>query len=149
RGRGQRQGFTLVEIMIVITIIAVMAALLLAGGSAVQRKLKQTKTQYEITKVDQSLKGAESKYQGTPKVLPGRLLLYNNVAIYGNTPQQARMNYPGIVQAADVTPLAGPNDFTRSAAVLRSMFGTRLIPPYDPKNPSQLVAWDGARTGTG
>jgi prepilin-type N-terminal cleavage/methylation domain-containing protein len=129
----RRPGFTLIELMIAIAIIATMVALLLSGISAVLRAQKRTQTLVDISKMDNSLKAAGRRY-GDAKALPGALLLCNNIDIYRN-PQTYVSS--GTITAAQAAFIPATKD------VLIKMFGPRLI------SNGLYVYWDGSNNPNG
>ena len=66
--RGQlEQGFTLVEVLIVISIIAILASMSFAGIRVVQEKTKQAQTRTEVSQFTQAI----DRYQTDEKIYPG------------------------------------------------------------------------------
>ena len=53
-----RLGFTLIELMVVITIIAVLVALLMAGVFAALARMAVTQTRYEIGSFEEGFESA-------------------------------------------------------------------------------------------
>ena len=105
RGGTKRAGFTMVELLMVVGIIAVVAALLVAGVSRVMQVQARTETQSDITQMTQALNAAKTSY-GHIECLPSQLILYPNAAMYRS----------------------GTDNLTKSTAnVFRYMFGKRFI----------------------
>ena len=66
--RGQlEQGFTLVEVLIVISIIAILASMSFAGIRVVQEKTRQAQTRTEVSQFTQAI----DRYQTDEKIYPG------------------------------------------------------------------------------
>ena len=119
--RQVRLAFTLIELLIVISIIALLVSLLASAIVRVFDTAKRTETSFEITKLQNALNASMKQY-GDAKVLPSRLLLYNDLSKY----------------KTDTSPLS-----KRSADALRRMFGQRLL-QY-----GTFVYWDGSSNNAG
>ncbi len=74
-----RTGFTLIELLIVIAIIAVLAALLLAGISAVRWKGYDAQEVNDIKQLEIALNNFKAKYNCYP---PSRIVLYPKYSDY-------------------------------------------------------------------
>ncbi|MFM7149211.1 MAG: hypothetical protein ACKO23_05170, partial [Gemmataceae bacterium] len=127
----------MVELLMVVAIIAVVAALLVAGVSRVMQVQARTETQSDITQMTQALNAAKTAY-GHIECVPSQLILFNNMANYssppalGTTPDEKAIN-AGIIK--------------RTANVLRYMFGKRLLSP-DQAGTYAVVGWiPGGSTG--
>jgi general secretion pathway protein G len=84
RKTGRRGGFTLVEILVVIAIIAVLVAMLLPAVMQVIKKGPQTVTASEIGQLDTSIQNFKATMG--PSYFPSRIKLCEKVGDYGNTP---------------------------------------------------------------
>lgn len=114
--RARRSGFTFVEILFVVAIMAVLAALLLAAVQRVLIMQARTETQQEITKIAQSLEVARTKYNDAP-YLPSQLYLFNDTTAYNNP------NHPVVSKL----PQADRDLVKKTGLVLRNMFGKRFV----------------------
>jgi prepilin-type N-terminal cleavage/methylation domain-containing protein len=61
-----RSAFTLVELLVVITIIGILAALITAAGAGALKKARQTKIKAEVDQMDMSLQNFKNTYQAFP-----------------------------------------------------------------------------------
>ncbi len=102
----RRAGYTFVELLMVIAIIAVLAALLLGGVQKVLALQARTEAMSEITKMAAALEQAKAAYDHID-YLPSRLVLHSNVAVYRDEN-------------------AAP-EVKRTAQVFRKMFGRRFL----------------------
>lgn len=100
-----RTAFTAIELLVVVTIIALLAALLVGAASKVLALQARTEAASDITRMQQSLETAKAAYNNI-EYLPSKLRLFNDINIY-RTSNDAEIK--------------------RSAAVLRKMFGRRFI----------------------
>lgn len=66
--RANRSGFTLVEVLTVIAIIALLAALILGLASVAQKKAARTKAEAEITQLESFVTDYQMKYGQVPKL---------------------------------------------------------------------------------
>lgn len=139
----RRTGFTFVELLMVIAIIAVLAALLLGGISKVMALQVRTETVSDITQMAQSLEQAKAGYIGHPEFLPSALVLHHDKRVYQN-PDTA-IN-PDVFARTNVS----MRELTkRSAAVLQAMFGRRVFQSRSTAGPTQhLLNWNGANDVT-
>lgn len=63
---GTRSGFTLLELLAVVTIISILVALILPALSGVRRRATVTAVQTELRQMDQAITMFESRYGGMP-----------------------------------------------------------------------------------
>ncbi len=77
-----RAGFTLIEMLVVITIIVVLVGLLLGGVMYAWNRMKQTQALADVNQLDAGLKAFYAKYKRYP---PSRIHLCSNYSSYGNT----------------------------------------------------------------
>src|SRR4051794_29777052 len=87
RARGARAAFTLIELMVVITIIAVLVALLMAGVSAVMGRVAVTKTRAEIAQFEVALTDFRKTLNDVTYV-PSQIILREDMA-YGSSQLEA------------------------------------------------------------
>jgi len=130
RRPARRAAFTLIELLVVMAIIAVLVGLLMSGVMAVMQAKDRTGNKADITKLDSSLASAlQTNYNGA-KHLPGKLVLWNNISVYQNPPDQ---------------------DTRVSADALRKMFGSNFLRKGGVPDSSgnRIVPWDGTTTATG
>src|SRR5262245_49089724 len=115
--RHGRRAFTLVELLVVITIIAVLVTLTTAGIQAVRKTMPRTQNQSDITKLAEALERAAVEYGRVsgegPRVFPSRLILYNDLSSYSKN-----WTATSVVQDALTK---------RSAQTLRQMFGRNFL----------------------
>ncbi|MFO0878765.1 MAG: prepilin-type N-terminal cleavage/methylation domain-containing protein [Gemmataceae bacterium] len=116
----KRPAFTAVELLVVITIIAILAALVVAAASRVLKMQAWMGASSDITRMQQSLETARAAY-GQIEYLPSKLRLFNDINVYRTTTDA---------------------EVKRSANVLRKMFGRRFI------TNGGTVTWGPAAAGT-
>jgi len=127
-----RSGFTMIELLIVIAVIAVLVGLLLAGVTKALQFASRTETQHDITQMDTALKsGLKSHYRANS--LPGRLVLCNRLDIYVR-PGNYGFN-------TGTTP--NLTDLAISKQTLTAMFGPKLFRTVNGASPT-IVSWDGS-----
>jgi prepilin-type N-terminal cleavage/methylation domain-containing protein len=78
----RRQGFTLIEILVVIAIIAILASLLLAGVIAVMKTGPEVKTRNDILQLQQGINNFHTDKKFYP---PDRIRLCSNHTQYGTS----------------------------------------------------------------
>lgn len=76
-----RNGFTLVELLVVILIIAVLVSLIASAIMTVMNKIPQVRTSTEIAQLSASVRSFMSDYS-LGEAPPSRLLLYETIAAY-------------------------------------------------------------------
>ncbi len=74
--RARRSGFTLVEVLTVIAIIALLAALILGLASTAQKKAARSKAEAEISQLENAVTDYQRKYGRVP---PNRNALLNEL----------------------------------------------------------------------
>jgi prepilin-type N-terminal cleavage/methylation domain-containing protein len=79
--RLRREAYTLIELLIVITIIAILAGLTLAGVMMALRKPAETQSKVEIGQIDGAIQAFISKYDGA-KYVPSRIKVCRNFQTY-------------------------------------------------------------------
>ncbi|MGL4943183.1 MAG: type II secretion system protein [Thermoguttaceae bacterium] len=62
----QRRGFTLVELLVVVAIIAILAGMIMVGGSAAFRTAREAATRMEMTNLERALEMYKTKYGEYP-----------------------------------------------------------------------------------
>jgi prepilin-type N-terminal cleavage/methylation domain-containing protein len=90
--RRERLGFTLLEMMLVVAIIAVMVSLLLAGVQKVLRKIPETQTRTEISQFDTALAAVMSDYS-LSEPPPSHLILREDLNYAGTAVEQASKQF--------------------------------------------------------
>ena len=64
--QARRSGFTLIEVLTVIVIIALLAALILGLAATAQKKAARSKAEAEITQLENAVTDYQSKYGRVP-----------------------------------------------------------------------------------
>lgn len=154
-GPARRAGYTFVELLFVIAIVAILASLLLAAVQRVLILQARTETASDITQMQQSLNAAKAAY-GNVEFLPSQLILYTNAASYQNPPTAVgkqtanafrymfgkRFVSNGVstlnwgVGVADGTVLNGPEVLVFYLGGMRSATGQMIGFSTDPRNPT-------------
>jgi prepilin-type N-terminal cleavage/methylation domain-containing protein len=80
----RRAGFTLIELMIVITVIALLIGLLLPAITGARRNAQIAQVTTEIKSLEGALAAFKAKYGNYP---PSRITLYKNIADWNNDKQ--------------------------------------------------------------
>ncbi|MCC5021462.1 MAG: type II secretion system protein GspG [Candidatus Synoicihabitans palmerolidicus] len=75
RGDGRRFGFTLIEIVVVIAIVAVLAAIVLNVSAGVQRRAAVDRVQAELAVLDAGLEAYRRVFGSYPQMSGGAVLL--------------------------------------------------------------------------
>lgn len=81
--RPWRQGFTLIEMLVVVAIIATLLALLLPAVQAARGAAFRAQTKTDINKMEESMQAYMKNYNGRP--LPSTVYLCENVQLYTTT----------------------------------------------------------------
>ena len=137
RSRRHRAGFTLVELLTVIAIIGILAALLLPALSAVKRSAQKAKAQTEIQGLATAIQGYDSAYGRFP-VSPAAQAAANPDFTYGGIYQTPSGAWPNPVPA---------NYQTNNSDVIASLMNLTYYPGTTTptinanyqKNPQQTV----------
>ncbi len=87
RRPGRRGGFTLIELMVVVTIIAVLVSLLSSAIIVAINKMDEVKTRNEISSLGSGLVQFQTDFNVQKSAPPSRIWLRQNVASY-NTGNQ-------------------------------------------------------------
>lgn len=80
-----RDGFTLIELMVVIVIIAILMALILPAIGAVRRNIQQAAVSAEITQLDQAIASFKARFGTEP---PSSLTIPDSEANWSNADRQ-------------------------------------------------------------
>jgi prepilin-type N-terminal cleavage/methylation domain-containing protein len=107
-----QKGFTIVELLIVIVVIGILAALVLNTFSGVQRRARDTERQTDINSIATQLEVYYNDNSGYP-VLTGQL----------NTDSWATANLKGIDLNALRAPGAAANTMTGTATPTKDQYG--------------------------
>jgi len=78
--RAGRRGFTLVELLVVMTIIAVLIGLLLPAVQVVRKKATMVRAVNDISQLSTSIAGFKTTYNAD--YIPGQIVLRNDVTTY-------------------------------------------------------------------
>lgn len=135
----RRTGYTFIELLMVVVIIAILAALLLGGINKVMAMQARTEVLSDITQMAQSLEQAKAQY-GHVEHLPSCLVLHNDKTKYRNASSDPRLN--GLIPGRTNVSLRDATQ--RSMATLQAMFGRRLFQAKAPANGGELINWDGS-----
>jgi prepilin-type N-terminal cleavage/methylation domain-containing protein len=84
--RSRRGGFTLVELLIVIAIIAIMIALLIPAVQMARRTVKQVQVRNDLEQLQQGIQAFKTHFQ--IPYIPSKLRLRANLAAYNNPQDQ-------------------------------------------------------------
>ena len=76
--KGRRDGFTLVEMLVVVAIIGILAAILVPVVLIARRTAKETQINLTISQLDQALETYKQKYGDYPPDFSNRLLVYSH-----------------------------------------------------------------------
>lgn len=132
----KRQAFTLVELLVVITIIGILISLLIVGVSAAVRTAKEARIGVEIGNMATAMKGYQAKALSFPPDFSGNDTHDMQVALKAHLSRQHRYRKPNDVLPAQMT-----------VAQLDAMYGVAaLYPDNQPSaiglDPSEaLVFW--------
>jgi len=66
-----RRGFSLIELMVVITIIAILSSIVIPAGHAIQKNMKKVEAQKTCTEIRTALMSYLSEYKKFPSINPG------------------------------------------------------------------------------
>lgn len=115
KNNSRRQAFTLVELLAVIAIIGVLAAMLLPTAGAIKAAQLRKRAQTELAKMESAIKGYKDAYGFYPPGNTGSLL--ENQLFYeliGTTNTQTAANQPPIFQTLDGSSTVTANDVTNA-----------------------------------
>ena len=143
RASNKAKGFTLVEILVVLSIIAILAALLFPAFKGAQENGKQTNCASNLQQIYQATKlyyDDEKKYPANLAVLlPNTEMLDTTPAVAGNTVSAPLLNARGTGYMKSAATIVCPDDDTNNPGVLRSSYsnvGTIQPPLPAPVAPS-------------
>src|SRR5262245_41645664 len=123
--RGGRKAFTMLELLIVIAIIAMLAALLTSAVTRVLHMQSRTETLHEIKKLESSLQAAMGKYDNI-NYLTSRLILINDINVY-TLPDDAGQFTKKVSSAPYNCTPQEVSMAKQTGIVIRYMFGRRLL----------------------
>lgn len=143
RASNKAKGFTLVEILVVLSIIAILAALLFPAFKGAQENGKQTNCASNLQQIYMAVKqyyDDEKKYPANVAVLlPNTEMLDTTPAVAGNTVSAPITNSKGTGYLKSAGNMVCPDDDTNNPGVLRSSYsnvGTIQPPLPAPVTPS-------------
>jgi prepilin-type N-terminal cleavage/methylation domain-containing protein len=111
-----RRAFTLVELLVVISIIAVLAALILPLAGSVNRVKKEDTAQAELQKLESALENYKAKY-GTYPPSSGNLVVTNAMFYELSGVTNDSINYIPLDGSASVTATAFASEFNIGGVV--------------------------------